>query len=243
MRLVGYCRVSTEGQADNTSLPSQQERITAYCQALGHELLTFYIDTASGKDLDRPRLRQALFHLKRSGVDGLIVAKLDRLSRSVRDLLALSSEYFTSKALVVLDLNIDTSTPAGRAMFTMMGAMAQLERETIRERTLNGLKYKLEKTGWMGGIPPYGTRWNGEKLVECRHEQVVLALCRRMKERAFTYQDMAKALNSMGRLRPGGHRWRMITVKHLFESKLGDGHTAITFDVEKHVYRKLRAKA
>lgn len=137
--LIGYIRVSTNDQ--NTDL----QRIalkSADCELI-------FEDKISGKTRDRPGLKKALRTL-RAG-DTLIVWKLDRLGRSMRHLVTLTEEL-RERGVNFRSLtdSIDTSTPMGRFFFHIMGALAEMERELIVERTRAGLAAAREK-GRIGG--------------------------------------------------------------------------------------------
>ncbi|RNM08346.1 recombinase family protein [Dickeya undicola] len=137
--LIGYARVSTSDQ--NTEL-QKNALISANCELI-------FEDQASGKNARRAGLKRALRKLRRG--DTLIVWKLDRLGRSVRDLITMVSDlqrrgiHFRS-----LTDAIDTSTPAGRFFFHVMSALAEMERELIVERTRAGLA-AARAAGRIGG--------------------------------------------------------------------------------------------
>ena len=167
--LIGYARVSTGDQ----NLDLQKNALArAECEQI-------FEDTASGKNARRPGLRRAIRRLKPG--DSLVVWKLDRLGRSVRDLITLVSElqdrgiHFRS-----LTDSIDTSTPAGRFFFHVMSALAEMERELIVERTRAGLAVAREQ-GIVGGRRRVMT----EEVVE---------RCRRMLENGATRQQIADVI-------------------------------------------------
>nr|WP_269785527.1 recombinase family protein [Klebsiella quasipneumoniae] len=137
--MIGYARVSTGDQ--NLDL-QKNALIRAECEQI-------FEDTASGKNARRPGLRRALRRLKPGDV--LVVWKLDRLGRSVRDLITLVSEL-QARGVNFRSLtdSIDTSTPAGRFFFHVMSALAEMERELIVERTRAGLAAAKEQ-GRVGG--------------------------------------------------------------------------------------------
>src|ERR1700733_6604891 len=110
-RVIGYVRVSTEQQADGgVSLDAQRAKLTAYALAMDLDLLEVVVDAgASAKSLARPGLQRALAALDAGAADGLLVCKLDRLTRSVRDLGELVERYFADRfALLSVSDSIDT---------------------------------------------------------------------------------------------------------------------------------------
>jgi len=137
LRAVGYVQVPTADQAEEgTSLRVQADALHAYAKTQGWELLTIYTDAGlSGATLDRPELQRLLDDLAPLGVHRAIVTKLDRLARSTRNLLEL---YDTLErpgvGIVAIRDSVDTTTPVGRLMRTVLAAVAELERETIAER-------------------------------------------------------------------------------------------------------------
>lgn len=127
MALIGYARVSTVGQ----SLEAQISQLKEYgCEKIFQE-------KQSGAKSDRDTLREALEYLREG--DKLIVTKIDRLARSVKDLHNIANDLNEKGiALVFLKEQIDFSTPAGKLMFTMLGAIGEFERDLINERTAEG---------------------------------------------------------------------------------------------------------
>lgn len=136
MKVVGYIRVSTDEQAESGySLAAQERAIRAYCETYGLELLGIESDEGlSAKNLKRPGVHRALDH----GV-GLVVWRLDRLTRSLRDLSVLLEGPFSTRALHSVQERLDTTTATGRLVVNMLGSVAQWEREVISERTKAGM--------------------------------------------------------------------------------------------------------
>jgi DNA invertase Pin-like site-specific DNA recombinase len=145
-RLIGYTRVSKENfSGRGVSLDEQAEWITAEANRRKASLeLVSEGEGVSGKKLsNRPILTETLNRLDKGEFDGLIVKKLDRLSRSVSDFLYLLERSRKGKwSLIIGDLDIDTSTPLGEAMATVSATFAQLERAKIAERTRDALAHK-----------------------------------------------------------------------------------------------------
>ena len=209
MKLVGYVRVSSESQSENTSLSGQIEKLNAYATAMGHELIEVYKEVGSGKSVkSRPVFNEALEAL--SNADGLIVAKLDRLARSARDVLTLVDTNLepNSKALVLLDLQLDTSTPQGKMILTTMAGIAEMERAIINERTQGGRKAKASKGGYAYGKPAYGWKSNENKeLVEDEREQEIIDIIRRHKKSGKSLRKIAEYLNKQGYKTKQGKQW------------------------------------
>lgn len=144
MKAIGYARVSTRDQ----SLDVQVEQITRYCEYRNIDLARLYSDKASGKDIARPEFQTLITDIETNvhGAEVVIVWKLDRLGRSLKNLIDIT-ESFRAKnlGLICIDSNIDTTTNEGRLFFHMMGAFADYERVLINERTSLGREAALAK--------------------------------------------------------------------------------------------------
>ena len=170
MRVLGYARVSTNEQAaSGAGLSVQEASIRAACESRGYELADFVADEGfSAKDLCRPGIEGALLRLKNGEVDGLMVAKLDRLSRSVLDFATLVERARKEGwALICLDLGVDTSTAAGEVMANVLAAFAQFERRLISERTKAALAVKKAE-GVIIGRPRVTPAWVHAEAVHMR---------------------------------------------------------------------------
>ena len=142
---VGYVRVSTDKQADKgISLEAQAEKIRAMATLHDHQLLDILVDGGeSAKSLKRPAMGKLLAMIDAGQVKTVIVAKLDRLTRSVRDLCELLERFERrGVALVSVAESLDTGSAAGRLVLNIMAAVSQWEREAIGERTRDALRHK-----------------------------------------------------------------------------------------------------
>lgn len=137
MRAALYTRVSTGQQS-----PEMQRReLLAYCERRGWEIAAEYSDVMSGGKDSRPALDRMLSDARKRKFDVIVCWKLDRIGRSLKHLLNLLSELeAVGVALVSYSDALDLSTPQGRLMFQIIGAMAEFERSLIRERVLCGLR-------------------------------------------------------------------------------------------------------
>lgn len=139
MRVIAYARVSTNHQ----SIDIQQDEIEKFCKFRNFDLVRFYSDKASGKNTDRPGFQKMLKDLEHNplSADALVIYKLDRVGRSLLDLMNIA--HFLEDhgiGLISITNSIDTTTKEGRLFFYIMGALAEYERELINERTLLGLR-------------------------------------------------------------------------------------------------------
>lgn len=154
MKIVGYVRVSTREQAESgAGLVVQREAVEVECGRRGWDLVGICEDLgASGRTVEkRPGLAQALAMVKTKRADGIMVAKLDRLSRSLVDFARLMVEAQREKwNLVALDLGVDLSTPAGKFLANVLASAAEWEREIIGQRTKDAMAVKKAQGVRMG---------------------------------------------------------------------------------------------
>lgn len=194
LKAVGYVRVSTDEQG--LSLDLQESRVSAYCEAKGWKLLRVYRDEGqSGKDLDRPGIQSLLADLKSNGVDVVVIVKLDRLTRSIRDLGKLIDELFEGVSLASVEESLDSSTANGRMMMNILGTVAQWEREVIRERTIAALDHKAAKGEWRGRVP-YGFQVGESGKLEENPEE--LKNIRRMKREHYKGRSIRAIASKYG---------------------------------------------
>ena len=224
LRLVGYVRVSTEEQArEGVSLGAQRERLTAYAVAHDAGLVGIETDEAiSGKipPSKRPGLARALATVRRGEADGLLVLKLDRLSRSTRDVLDLVDETRRGGwRLVSVSEHLDTGSAAGRLVVTVLAALSEMEREQIGERTRFALdsiaragrgRGRFIRLGYRSEAYPDRTEWlagDHSQLVEHAEEQTFLAEIQRLRGLGQGERTIAAALNRMGQNPRSGRAW------------------------------------
>jgi len=165
-----YIRVSTDAQfEEGYSVEAQKDMLEGYCRSRGWRDYEFYIDGGfTGSNIDRPEMKRLIEDAGAGLISQVVVYKLDRLSRSQKDTLYLIEDVFNPAGIgfTSLNENMDTGTPMGRAMLGIMSAFAQLERETIRERTRMGMKERVRGGLWMGGgHPPFGYDYDSARGV------------------------------------------------------------------------------
>lgn len=166
MRAACYVRVSTMEQAmEGYSVGVQKEKLMLYAKAQGYEVAGVYSDEGfSGKNLARPEMERLLDDIKELKIDIVLIYKLDRLSRHVKDVLELVELFDKYKVtLYSLNENLDLSSPFGRAALKMSATFSELERETIVERMEMGKSARARSGKYScPGKSPFGYKMNKE---------------------------------------------------------------------------------
>lgn len=214
-QVIGYLRVSTDEQArSGLGLAAQRERIRQEAERRRWAVEWIVDDGYTAATLDRPGITAALTGLRSGEYTTLVVAKLDRLSRSLLDFAGLMERAQREKWNVVcLDLGIDLATPQGQLMANVMASFAAYERELIRQRTrdaLQALKSRGVRLGRPVVIPPS-----------------VRASVGQWRALGCTWQQCADALNRAGTpTAHGGDRWYASTVRGVLRSAALDAEAA-----------------
>src|SRR5262245_46485002 len=205
MQVLGYVRVSASEQASSgAGLEAQRRAIIVECRRRGWHLVETLEDAGySARDLRRPGIQEALKALEAGKASALVVAKLDRLSRSMLDFSKLMAKATREhRALVALDVAVDTSTPSGEAMANMLATSSQFERRLISQRTKEALAVK-KASGVRLGRPP-------------TLPAAVVRRIQRPRARGDTLAKIADDLNQAGvPTAQGGARWYAATVRHV----------------------------
>src|SRR3984957_8042424 len=216
MRAVGYVRVSTDKQADRgVSLEAQAEKIRAMAVVHNAELLDIIVDGGeSAKSLQRPGMERLLALVDGKKVEAVIIAKLDRLTRSVKDLCTLL-ERFSRRGVTLISVaeSLDTGSAAGRLVLNIMTAVSQWEREAIGERTRDAMSHKRSQGERVGNIA-YGSRLSGDgqRLEPDPEEQAPLGKIRRLRGQGATLRGIAATLNQSKLRTRRGTPWRLESV-------------------------------
>lgn len=205
-RALGYIRVSTDEQAAHGhGLAAQHDAITAEANRRGWALTVVADEGMSGSQVN-PTLRDCLDQLRAGRADALIVAKMDRLARSVANAADILDAARTQGwDLVISDLGMDLSTPHGEALASMMATFAQLERRMISQRTKEGLAAAKAK-GKRIGRPRIATAIAVDRIVTAR-------------ENGESFDAIAKALTEDAVLSPAGRPiWQSSTVRRIYNA-------------------------
>ena len=187
-RVIIYARVSTKEQ----NIDMQIIDLRAYAKARGLEIVKEYIDYASGSKSDRENYLKLFDDVRKRKCDVVLVWKFDRFARSTKELINALEEF---KALGVdfisFKENIDTSSPAGKILFTMISAFAEFEREIIKERVRAGMEKAKAKGKVLGRpkIPPFTIK----AVFELKRQKMSYkAICKKLGISKSTYYQIIK---------------------------------------------------
>jgi site-specific DNA recombinase len=192
-------------------LEAQTEKVRAMAVVQGARLLDVIVDAGeSAKSLHRPGMARLMAMVEDKAVDVVIIAKLDRLTRSVADLAELLKRFERrGVSLVSVADALDTRSAAGRLVLNIMVSVSQWEREAIGERTKDAMRHKRQ-TGQRVGTLPFGYRVaiDGVRLEEDPREQEILRQMRSLRLRGRSTRQIAAELNRCGFATRRGTAWR-----------------------------------
>lgn len=224
--IIGYVRVSTEDQAkEGVSLEMQRDKIMQYCKLREFNLCRIESDEGkSAKDLNRPGIHKILAAVKKDDTKytGIVVYKLDRIFRSTQDALSMTKKL-QEKGIGFFSIqeNLDTASAMGKFFFTILAALAQMERELISERTVAALK-QLKDTNRVYGTVPYG--WKEEKgllVSNLREVTIAKAITKKRYEQSWGYSSIARWLNLKRVPTRKGGNWYPQQIKNILNSNIG----------------------
>ncbi len=220
---MGYVRVSTNEQASSgLGLDAQRRAIAAYAELYGLEIVEVIADEGlSASTLRRAGLERVRAMLAAGSVAGVLVAKLDRLTRSVQDLGELVDRHFRdgSARLVSVADHIDTTSASGRLVLHVLASVSQWEREAIGERTSAAMA-SLRSQGRSTGTAPYGQRSDGGVLVPDDAEQAVIAEILALDADGLSTPKIAARLNELSRPARGA-KWYQPAVWRILAAHRG----------------------
>lgn len=223
-RVAIYARVSTQEQAENgNSLDFQIEKLKAYCQLHEYKVVDEYVDAGvSGAKSERPALNKLKKDIDK--IDIVLIYKLDRLSRSIKDTMYLIEDLFKPNDvnLISLSENFDTSQAMGMATIGMLSTFAQLERETIKERMMAG-KIQAVKSGKNINKTPFGyIKKDGQLIKDERTKDCVDFIFKKMLEGKSLHETVKLLeMSEYNNLR----KWSFVFINRMTKNKVYCGHT------------------
>lgn len=225
MRAVGYCRISTEAQAEGLGLDVQRETIEAWAAEAGAELVEVFTDTTSGSNqLEyRTGLVGAIDAIRKGEAQALVVPRLDRLARDLVIQEQVLGEVWSLEASVVScatgegRIADDPDDPSRRLIRQVLGAVSEYERAMIVARMRRGRMAKAARGGFATGAPPFGWESDGEGgLIESLPEQQVIARMRELRGQGRSFHAIADQLNEEHMpTKWSDGRWHAATVRRV----------------------------
>ncbi|QKS70213.1 recombinase family protein [Paenalkalicoccus suaedae] len=228
MRTGIYIRVSTDEQVkEGFSIRAQHERLNNFADSQDWSVVDYYIEEGvSAKDTKRQELNRLMKDIEDGKIDVVLVYRLDRLTRSVRDLYELLDffERYNCKFKSATEV-YDTTTAMGRLFITLVAALAQWERENLGERVRMGQERMIEEKQYPGGPPPFGYSYNKDtKQLEV--DPVEAKVVEKMFDLyfdGFGEQRIADRLNEQGYKTRRGNNWRAKAVRDTLKRTLMTG--------------------
>lgn len=217
-----YIRVSTEDQArEGFSLGEQKEKLLQLCSFKGYEVFKVYEDAGiSAKDMEhRPAFQEMLSDMKKGKINYIVAYKLDRVTRSVRDLEELISVLEQYNCFLVCDRDdVNTSTANGRFFVRMLTVLSQLEIEIVSERTKFGLNGAI-KSGHLPGVLPLGYKKDSNKktIIDETTKPVIERIFKMYLE-GKSFQQISNIFNEEELLNP--KKWKDTTIQKIIDNKI-----------------------
>ena len=225
-RVAFYTRISTDEDHQKYSLDAQKDRLEAFCKSQygdEWEMFKLYRDTESGTHMNRPGLEEMLYDASLKAFNVLLVFRVDRLSRKVRELAQMVDEL-TKQGIILKSITepFDTANAAGKMMLQMLGVFAEFEHATIVERTKVGMEKKAKGGDFVGGYVPFGYRLEPDKGLVLREEESLLV------KKMFSMYALGKEgshticlkLNEAGNRRRSGKKWDKRVIINILRNPL-----------------------
>ena len=227
MKAVGYIRVSTEDQArEGVSLDNQRAKIQAYCNLKDLDLIEIIEDAGvSAKNLNRLGVKKAIELARKKQVGAVVVYKLDRMFRSTVD--ALETTRMFDKwgvSFHSIQETLDTQSAMGRFFFTLIAALAEMERGIIGERTRTALQHKKANGEKTGGDVPFGFSLIEKGLLVANEaEQRAISLMVDLRNKGYSLRAIAHELEKEGhKTKTGKTAWNPKTVSMILKRAVNE---------------------
>jgi site-specific DNA recombinase len=241
-RVVGYIRVSSQGQvADGESLERQEEKIRAYCSLKGITDVEIIADRGvSGFKSSRPGFQRLISMCASKEASLIIVNDLSRLSRSVRDTLAFVEDVVNKHGVefVSLQNDIDTTSPMGKAFLAISAVFNQLARDEVSMKVKNMWAHKRSKSEKTGGTIPFGySLIDSKRLVPLADEQATVKHIHDLRASGHSLRDIVSNLHDRGiKTKTGREKWNPKIVKQILDRQILElaGDSSID-DIEKDI--------
>lgn len=225
MRAVGYVRVSTDKQLDNTSIAKQTEEIKRYCDSNGITLIHIFDEGAkSGKSVNNREAFKAMYAFimdKANKIDCVVVYDSDRISRDNLEALYFYKRLNDAKVrLICIADNIDTSDPRSKVLYQMMSLIADWERDMIIGRTSSGMEKRASEGLFNGGVVYGYTSSNKQLKVVPEEAKIVNFIFNKYANEQWGYKKIASTLNDLGIRTKKNNYWTIFAVKTILNNPI-----------------------
>jgi DNA invertase Pin-like site-specific DNA recombinase len=232
---VGYVRVSSDIQIDNTSIEMQIEKVKDYCRLYNIELKKVFIDEGqSGSNIDRKGYNDMIAYISNpdNDINAMIVYKADRLHRKLKNLLEMIEQLEALEvAFISITENFDTSTSQGMLFLQMIGSFSEFERKIINERTKGGRVKKASSDKFAGGRVPYGYKLINSDTLEVEPEEAEhIKQIYHLRKEGQSLSRIAKEINAAGSKTKNGKEWNKQAIDYVLKNETYTG--SYTYDGE-----------
>ncbi len=213
-------------QREKESIENQRSRLEQYCQEQGISP-EFYVDDGfSAKDTNRPALTRLIADVKKGEVKAILVTKLDRITRSIKDLIELLELFEDHKvSFKSITQPIDTASAMGRGFVQIMGVFAQLEREITSERVSEDMRHRAKKGVWNGGVITHGYSSVDKKLIINEKEAKIIRTIFNKYIELESLRGVTHWLNSNNYKTRNGVTWATSSIRRILGNPTYIGKT------------------
>lgn len=223
MNVIGYIRVSTDGQVgeDKFGLKAQKKQIEEYCKNHNMEIIKWYADEGESGAKERPGFDEIIYgEVDNPPYEAVVVAKSDRVARDI------NVYYYYKMMLRKKNINL-VSIAEDFGQFGVFASMleaftlcvAEMERDNINKRTSAGRYVKSAKGGYSGGRPPFGYRTDNGRLIIVPEEAKIVRTIFEMKYSGKTYKQIVEHLNSLGLTNRSGTKYSISTIQTIYDNE------------------------
>lgn len=227
MRVIGYTCLNTISQQPlNLTLEDQEKTIQDYAEENGFELVHLYHETTdTTHTLSQPKLTEIIAESNKGHFDALVIARLDRLTRNIRQLNTLISEVCMKNgvALISIEEGLDTRSECGGLALRIIDIITKWDTKRISDRTREIIARKRAK-GERVGHAPFGYTYQNKKLVPVDAELKTMRLVSDQREKGLSYHKIAKYLNERKIPSKRGGIWYAETVKTVYQNAVQNRH-------------------
>jgi site-specific DNA recombinase len=219
-----YIRVSTEDQAkEGFSINAQKEKLTTYSKINNWHDITYYIDDGlSGKNInERPNIIKLIDDVKNKKINNILIYKLDRLTRSVKDLINLIEIFENNNcSFNSITEKLDTSTAVGRMFIKIIGTFAEFERENLAERISFGYEQKTKEGNYTNTNGVYGYDYINGKIIINKKEKELINNIYNLYLNGYSMLQIANKLNKENTPTKRNGKWYQSTIKSILTNPL-----------------------